>query len=742
VVEAVNLAYEVLDKTGNKIMGPKSLYDLFGFPTGSNLTDPIVRFDPGSGRWFILVTTWVDNCSAGTIALAVSDTGDPTGQFRVFNLTVANLPDFPKIGISDDKVVVSADAWNPCSTFQGTEFTVFNKAGLIGASVAFNDNYLPTRTGSAIAPAQSLSSSSKLYMAAVSTAANLDVWSLNGIPGSGSGTSFPPVSNVTLKNSLSPPPPAVQQGANLLVTTKIDNRLLDAYFSNGALWVSANDGCTPTGDNTQRSCLRFVQIDTANMTVNQDFDFGTVGSYYYYPAIRPASNGDLIAVFSGSSSSQYPSLYAGASLSPNFGGLQQLTLLHSGDGTYTQKDSSFQYVNRWGDYSGAGVDPVDASVWVAGEYGKNDAFGASMWGTWISQISRPSRRAKFAYVADECSNGIWAFTIDAQTGALAQVAGSPFPGDLAPSSVTVSPSGKFVYAANPVGPGDVSGYAIDAATGALSPVPGSPFSAGFRTSSMAVDPFGRFAYVTIIPFAGSGSVMAYTVNTGTGALTPVSGPPVAAGGSPVSVTIDPTGRFAYVANMSSDNISAYTINAVTGALTPIHGSPFPAGTQPVSVAVDPTDHFAYAANANTLNQGTVSAYLIDSTTGALTPVSGSPFDAGNTPSAVVVHPSGRFVYVTNRLGGNTISGYSIDAATGRLAPLLGSPFPVDAANSFSIAVDPSGQFAYTANASSPFAVSAFRIDASTGALTRVPGSPFPGGLCDTSVVTTSGPGNQ
>jgi 6-phosphogluconolactonase (cycloisomerase 2 family) len=88
-----------------------------------------------------------------------------------------------------------------------------------------------------------------------------------------------------------------------------------------------------------------------------------------------------------------------------------------------------------------------------------------------------------------------------------------------------------------------------------------------------------------------------------------------------------------VVNLNSNNVSGYTINATTGALTPIGGSPFAAGSAPNSVAVDPTGKFAYVANPNSNN---VSGYTIDPTTGALTAIGGSPFAAGSAPSSVAV----------------------------------------------------------------------------------------------------------
>jgi 6-phosphogluconolactonase (cycloisomerase 2 family) len=92
---------------------------------------------------------------------------------------------------------------------------------------------------------------------------------------------------------------------------------------------------------------------------------------------------------------------------------------------------------------------------------------------------------------------------------------------------------------------------------------------------VAVDPSGKFAYVANFT---SHDVWAYTINALTGALTSV-GAPVAAGNAPHSIGVDPSGRFAYVANNGSNDVSAFSIDAVTGVLTSI-GAPAAAGTGP------------------------------------------------------------------------------------------------------------------------------------------------------------------
>ncbi len=181
-------------------------------------------------------------------------------------------------------------------------------------------------------------------------------------------------------------------------------------------------------------------------------------------------------------------------------------------------------------------------------------------------------------------------------------------------------------------------------------------------------------------------------------------------------------QFAYVTNFGSKNVSAYAIDATRGALTPLGRSPFGAGTDPWGIVVDPTGKFAYVANFGSNN---VSAYTVDATSGALKKVKDSPFAAGTNPIGVAVEPSGKFAYVIN-LGSNNVSAYAIDANSGALTPVNGSPFKAGH-EPFSVAVDPVGKFAYVGNYGSNN-VSAYAIDAASGALTAVKGSPFAAGI--------------
>jgi 6-phosphogluconolactonase len=299
----------------------------------------------------------------------------------------------------------------------------------------------------------------------------------------------------------------------------------------------------------------------------------------------------------------------------------------------------------------------------------------------LSVTVDPSDR--FAYVANFFVGSVSAYAINGSTGALRAVAGSPFAAGNGASSVTVDPSGRFAYVAN-YQDFTVSAYTINGSTGALRAVAGSPFTTGSQPDSVTVDPSSRFVYVATT----GGDVFAYTINNSTGALRAVAGSPFAAGGYPQSVAVDPSGQFVFVANecvalgdCSTGNVSAYTINSSTGALRAVAGSPFGAGNGPLSVTLDPSGRFAYVAN---FGDNTVAVYTINSSTGALRAVGGSPFPAGNSPLSVAVDSSDRFAYVANYCLSSsdcsvgTVSAYTINSSTGALSAVAGSPFAAGA----------------------------------------------------------------
>jgi len=281
----------------------------------------------------------------------------------------------------------------------------------------------------------------------------------------------------------------------------------------------------------------------------------------------------------------------------------------------------------------------------------------------LLEAEDPSGR--FAYALG--SGGISAYTINASTGTLTLVPGSPYATGPNPISITVDPSGKFVYAVNfnfGNGAGSVSAYGIDGGTGALTPVSGQPFAAGDGSTSLAIDPTGRFAYVNNEDDSPGGDVYGYTIDAATGALTAMPGIPFLVGSGAFAVAIAPNGKFGYIGSGSAQ-ITPFSINQTTGIPTAEAGSFLGAGGGSNVVAVSPSSEFVYAAGGSAGNN--VSAFSVNPTTGALTSLASSPFAGGDNPLYATVDPKGTLLYMTNS-GSNEIWTYSF-ASDGALTLL-------------------------------------------------------------------------
>jgi len=172
---------------------------------------------------------------------------------------------------------------------------------------------------------------------------------------------------------------------------------------------------------------------------------------------------------------------------------------------------------------------------------------------------------RFVFASDDAPPGnVLAFTISS-TGALTAVAGSPFPtipgyvGTTRPGQVVTDPTGSFVYTGL-LTTGQVAAFSINATTGALTLVPGSPFPTGNNPLSLAT--VNNFLYVSNFT---DGTISGYSIDPTTGALTALAGSPFAIHGGPLVVS--PFGGFLYTTG--SGGLLALSINPQTGALTQV-----------------------------------------------------------------------------------------------------------------------------------------------------------------------------
>jgi 6-phosphogluconolactonase (cycloisomerase 2 family) len=330
-------------------------------------------------------------------------------------------------------------------------------------------------------------------------------------------------------------------------------------------------------------------------------------------------------------------------------------------------------------------------------------------------------------------SSISAFTHDDVTGDLVEVIGSPYSVSTNPftaARISMHPSQKFIYVTKNPPDNNISAFAINGATGALTSVAGSPVAAGTTPGYLNFDAAGQFAY---LPNGGTNDIYVYSVDGATGALTEKTALRTATGPNPNFLWLHPNGKFAYVINRNDGtlpgSISAYTVNATTGALTAVSATPYALGVLPgTGISFHPNGKFLYARNQEVSpTSGSISAFSIDANTGALTPIAGSPYLTGVTGAAIpggnfTMDPSGRFLYAsTAGLGGGAsgvISAFAIDSNSGVLTS-IGSGNLTVTPGPFWISVDPSGNFVYQSSVQAD-ELRMYKINQATGALTPQP----------------------
>jgi 6-phosphogluconolactonase len=318
--------------------------------------------------------------------------------------------------------------------------------------------------------------------------------------------------------------------------------------------------------------------------------------------------------------------------------------------------------------------------------------------------------------------------LDLATGALTEPTLAA--GIVSPSFLAVHPKRTFLYAVNEVSnfdggvTGAVSAFRIDRATGRLTLL-NQQSSGGAGPAHLTVDRAGRNVLVAnygggsvaVLPIGADGrlgAASAFVQHAGSSV-----NPQRQQGPHAHSVNVDLANRFAFVADLGLDKVLIYRFDPSKGSIVP--NDPPAANVEPGSgprhFAFHPTGRFAYVINEMTC---TVTAFACDASAGRLetlqtisTLPDGLTVAKGMITAEVQVHPSGRFVYGSNR-GHDSITVFAVDETTGRLAFVQNESTQGSTPRNFGI--DPTGRYLLAANQRTDSVV-VFRIDETTGRLT-------------------------
>ena len=323
------------------------------------------------------------------------------------------------------------------------------------------------------------------------------------------------------------------------------------------------------------------------------------------------------------------------------------------------------------------------------------------------------------------SEGIYVFWLNSETGELTPQATAS--GVKNPSFLAISPDQKFLYSVAEISmfdgqkAGGVAAFSIDNSTGKLTML-NQQHSGGAGPCHVVVDKQGK--NVLVANYAG-GSVSALPIGEDGRLKSPSS--TIQHEGSSVnpqrqkephahSVNLDAGGRFAFVADLGMDKVMIYRFRADEGKLAP--NDPPSANVEPGSgprhFAFHPNGKFAYVINEL---GNTITAFRYEAEEGRLTPIDSistipEDYTEATYTAEVQVHPSGKFVYGSNR-GHDSIAVFAVDQNTGKLTAKGQTPCPATPRN---FGIDPSGKFLLAAGQSAN-RIEVFRIDSETGELT-------------------------
>ncbi|HLO99520.1 MAG TPA: hypothetical protein VK171_13075 [Fimbriimonas sp.] len=406
VVVGTNEDLAIYNKSGGGVLS--ILMDTFFSPVlatppsgGASFTsDPRVRFDRTSGRWFVNCINVVVNSGGNVVAnnrcmIAVSNSSTInwasgwTFYFFTPRLTTQFF-DYPMMGVDNNAVYIGGNMFTAAGSFTGCDAYVIPKAPLLvgGAASVFSAQVSPASGEGAYSPqgvTNNDSTTTEGYFVGVSNAAfgRLVVRRVT-TPGTApaiSGNLLVTVPATQFPGTVSTPGGAVDA---------IDDRLFNASFSNGTIWAAHNFQVTNTGVATTaggRYGSRWYQLGSLTTTPalvqsGTVFDSAATPLSYWIPGVASNKQGHAVLGSSrANSTTNVGSGWAARLTTDAAGTMSAPAAAKLGTGAYTPGGG------RWGDYSNVAIDPADGmSFWSFQEYGRT----STRWGTWVQKILAPA----------------------------------------------------------------------------------------------------------------------------------------------------------------------------------------------------------------------------------------------------------------------------------------------------------------------------------------------------------------
>ena len=317
----------------------------------------------------------------------------------------------------------------------------------------------------------------------------------------------------------------------------------------------------------------------------------------------------------------------------------------------------------------------------------------------------------FVYVSIGSQNEVAIFRMDDATGALTKVDTEKVDG--AVGALTFDPQRKFLFSSLR-STRILGSYRVDPATGKFTSVGSTKVLGSLAATYLATDRTGKFLFA---PSYAGARVDVFAIGTD-GSLSAQPVDEILTSPAAHSVAVDADNRNVFVPHVQANVVFHFWFEPEkNGRIIELARSPGSPGSGPRHIALHPSQRWAFTSNES---NSTMTLWSIPpSGTGVIKAVQTLPtipadFKERNTPADSRVHPSGKFVWISNR-GHDSLAGFRFDAETGQMTS-LGQTSTEKTPSSFDI--EPSGRFLFAGGEGSG-KLAAFSINADTGQLTRI-----------------------
>lgn len=398
VMTTLNTEVRIQNRSGSNLSTVS--IDAFWASLGNpDVFDPKVAYEP-YGQRFIFTALGNPRSASSSILVGVSAGSDPTGTWYLFKVDAdaSNIlwADYPSLGFNRKWIVVQVNMY-PISTGSfRSDVLVFDKADLYAGGTGKHKRIPLINYGGVQAPAVTYdnaldvlyllqdyngNSGGKGYLRLYTVTGNVGQESITvgdlisvstpwGTQARSDGSDFAP-----------------QKGSSQKIQTN-DSRLRNVLYRNGSLWAAQTVFLPPSAPARAAAQWWQVRPDGSVAQLGRVEDT-TNALFYYFPTIGVNAVGDALLGYTMSSTQMYAgAAYSFRAASDPPGTMRQPYLYKAGEAPYYKTFGGNR--NRWGDFSGTMVDPVnDLDFWTIQEYAALASAGVDRWGTWWAQVIPP-----------------------------------------------------------------------------------------------------------------------------------------------------------------------------------------------------------------------------------------------------------------------------------------------------------------------------------------------------------------